>query len=293
MLSEELGTMKGMEVSLKKKADAQPRFYRPRTVPYTLKKGIEEEIDRLVKQSLYIPVSYSAWAAPIVPVEKEDGGIRICGDYKLTVNPATESDTYPVPKTEDLLATLNGGERFTKLDLRQAYQQVRMDEESQKLCTVNTHKGLFQPLRLQFGIHAAAGRFQREMEQRLAGIPRTIVRVDDILVTGCNEEEHFANLEKVLEVLRSNGLTLKMNKCAFLAPEVVYLGFRVSSRGVEALDDKVKPVLEAPAPVDVPQLRSFLGMLQYYNRHLSGLASILEPLHWLLRKGQVWQWGAE
>ena len=97
-----------------------------------------------------------------MPVKKEDGNIRICGDYKMTVNPASECDTYPVPKTEDLLATLNVVERFSKLDLCQAYQQLTMDEESQKLCTVNTHRGLFQPTRLQFGTHSAAGIFQRE-----------------------------------------------------------------------------------------------------------------------------------
>lgn len=121
--------------------------------------------------------------------------MRICGDYKLSVNLASESDTYTVPKTEDLLATLNGGEQFTRLDLRQAYQQVLMDEASQELCTINTHRGLFQPLHLQFGIHVAAGSFQREMEQQLTGIPRTIVRVDNILISGVNDDEHLANLK--------------------------------------------------------------------------------------------------
>ena len=291
VFKDELGTMKGVNVHLEQKPDCKPKFFRARSVPYALKKGIEDELDRLIKQGTYKAVSHSAWAAPIVPVRKDDGSIRICGDYKLTVNPATECDTYPVPKTEDLLATLNGGDMFSKLDLRQAYQQILLDEESQRLCTINTHRGLFQPTRLQYGIHAASGLFQREMECRLTDVPRTIVRVDDILITGKGDNEHFANLEKVLQMLQENGLRLKRSKCTFLSPEVTYLGFKISSKGVETVEEKVQAVLEAPAPNNISKLRSFLGMLQYYHRHLPNLASTLEPLHKLLRNNEPWVWG--
>ena len=293
VFGEGLGLMKGTEVHLQLKQEARPKFFRARSVPYALKKGIEDELDHLVKQGGYVPVSHSDWAAPIVPVKKEDGGIRICGDYKLTVNPCAESDSYPVPKTEDLLATLNGGEKFTKLDMRQAYQQLKLDSDSQKMCTVNTHRGLFQPTRLQYGIHAASGVFQREMEGRLAGIPRTVVRVDDILVTGEDTQQHLENLGSVLRSLKANGLRLKRSKCTFFSPSVIYLGFRISSQGVEPLQEKVGAVLEAPTPKDTTQLKSFLGMLQYYHRHLPDLARVLEPVHQLLRKGQKWVWRTE
>ena len=283
--------MKGVEVDLQLKEGARPRFFKARSVAYTLKGGIEMELDRLVRQGVYRPISHSDWAAPIVPVRKSDGTIRICGDYKLTVNPAAECDTYPVPKTEDLFATLNGGEKFTKLDLRQAYQQLLLSEQSQMYCAVNTHRGLFQPTRLQFGIHSAAGIFQRELEKRLTAVPSTVVRVDDILITGRNDEEHLANLGMVLEVLKNNGLRLRRDKCLFLSPEVVYLGFRISKRGIETVQEKIRPVLEAPEPKDPTQLKSFLGMLQYYHRHLPNLSMVLEPLHLLLRQNQEWVWG--
>ena len=90
----------------------------------------------------------SNWAAPIITVPKPDGGIRICGDYKVTINPILEVDQYPVPKAEDLFATLAGGEKFTKLDLSHTYQQVLLSEESRQYVTVNTHKGLYQYNRL-------------------------------------------------------------------------------------------------------------------------------------------------
>ena len=107
---------------------------------------------------------------------KENGKIRICGDYKITVNQASKLDRYPVPKIEDLLATLEGGEKFTKLDMSQAYQQMELDEDSKQYLTINTHKGLYRYNRPPFGVSSASGIFQRTMENLLQGIPHIIVR---------------------------------------------------------------------------------------------------------------------
>lgn len=100
-------------------------------------------------------------------------------------------DHYPLPKTEDLLATLSGGKVFTKLDLNQTYQQVTLEEESRKLVTINTHRSLFQYTRMPFGISSAPGIFQRIMESLLQGIPHVVVYLDDILVAGASKEEHL------------------------------------------------------------------------------------------------------
>ena len=129
----------------------------------------------LEQQGVWKKVEYARWAAPIVPVlkdaKKTGGAIRICGDYKLTVNKVAPCDSYPIPNTSEQLATLAGGEKISKLDLSQAYQQLKLDESSSELLTISTHKGLYQPERLQFGVHSATGNFQREMDKRLAGIP--------------------------------------------------------------------------------------------------------------------------
>ena len=150
----------------------------------------------------------------------------------MTVNPAAKCDNYPVLKTDDLLAALNGGEKFAKLDLSQAYQQLLLDEKSQECLTVNTQKGLYKPERLQFGVHSAAQIFQREMKKRLSDVPFTTVRVDDILISGRNDAEHLKNLTEVLQILSANGLRLKRKKCVFMTPEVTYLGFRINQEGV-------------------------------------------------------------
>ena len=211
--------------------DASPIYLKARSVPYALKKKVEDELERLVKLGLYEPIAYSPWATPIVPVPKSDGTIRICGDYKTTVNPRAKCEKYPVPKTEDLLATLNGGQRFTKLDLSMAYQQLRLTDSSAEILTLNTHKGLFRPKRLMFGVHSAGAIFQREIEKRLSGIPFTVVRVDDILISGRNDREHLDNVSQVLEVLHKNGLRLKESKCSFMKEEISYLGFKINKKG--------------------------------------------------------------
>ena len=118
-------------------------------MPFALKEAVEKEIERLEKSGSLKQVEYSDWASPIVPVPKKDGTLRLCGDFKVSLNGALEVDQYPLPKPSDLFACLTGGTKFTKLDLSAAYQQLLLDEESQILVTLNTHKGLFQCTHLQ------------------------------------------------------------------------------------------------------------------------------------------------
>ena len=101
---------------------------------------MEAELEKRVKQKILEPVPFSDWAAPIVPVMKGDKkSIRICGDFKLTLNRVCKVDRYPIPKIEDLFAKLSGGVLFSKIDLSQAYQQLELDEESKQFTVINTH----------------------------------------------------------------------------------------------------------------------------------------------------------
>ena len=254
-------------------------------------KKIEAELDRLVKEGTIEPVEFTEWATPIVPIVKEDGTIRICGDYEETINQAAKLDNYPIPKIEDLYATLGEGMEFTKLDLSQSYQQLELDEESKKYTTINTHKGLFRYNRLPFGIASAPGIFQRTIESLLQGIPQVVVRIDDVLVTGKTREKHLENLKKVLTRLDKAGIRLKRKKCVFLQNQVIYLGHRINRDGIQPIDGKVRAILEAPAPSNVKELHAFLGMLNYCACYLPNLSTILVPLHEVLAKDCKWTWG--
>ena len=292
VFEDRLGLIKGTAAKIHIDPNAQPRFCRARTVPYALRNKIEQELERLEIEGIVEPIQFADWAAPIVPVLKLDGSVRICGDYKITVNRAAKVDSYPIPKIEDLFASLSQGKKFTKLDLAHAYQQILLDEDSKKYVTINTHKGLYQYSRLPFGVSSAPAIFQRTMEGILRGIPNVSVYIDDILVTGASDEDHLKTLGEVLTRLKAAGVKLKKNKCAFMLSRVEYLGHFISAEGLHPSPGKVKAIVEAPAPQNVNQLHSFLGLINYYGKFLPNLASMLAPLYQLLQKGIKWKWGA-
>ena len=182
-----------------------------------------------------------------------------------------------------------GGVEFTKLDLSQAYQQLLLSPNLRELLTISTPKGLFQPTRLQFGVHSMSAILQRKLENRLASIPYVKVQSDNIFISGKNIVEHFNNLRKVLKIIYNNGLHLKLQKCVLMQDEVVYLGFKMNKNRIFPLKEKIVAI-NAEEPKNVSELKSFLGLLNYYHRHSQGFADTLEPLHNLLGKGVKWEW---
>ena len=130
IFKDELRKLSGATASFTVDPTVPPKFHRPRSIAYALRPKVEAELDRLVKNGIIEPVAHSDWAAPIVPVLKSDGNIRICGDYKVTINKASKLEQYPIPLIEDLFASLSGGKTFTKLDMSHAYQQLVLDENS-------------------------------------------------------------------------------------------------------------------------------------------------------------------
>ena len=288
-----LGTITPFLASLSVSTDARPKFFRPRPVPFALRAKVECELDRLAQDGVLVKVPYCDWAAPVVAVPKADGAIRLCGDYKVTVNPVLDIDQYPLPKPEDIFATLSGGQLFTTLDLTHAYNQLVLHEESRKFVTVNTHKGLYQYTRLPFGIASAPAVFQRTMDTILQGAEGVACYIDDIIVTGRTPAEHVEHLEEVLKRLLRHGVRVKRQKCRFLQPSVSFLGHRIDAAGIHPLNDKLQAIVQAPAPTNVPELRSFLGLINYYGKFIPNAATLLAPLNRLLRKDAKWRWSLE
>ena len=289
-----LGALQGYQARILVESDATPRFSKARSVPYAYQELVEKELDRLVSEGILEPVEFSEWASPIVPVLKSDKkSVRVCGDFKQTINPVSRLDRYPIPRVEDLFTSLSGSKVFSKIDLSQAYQQVPLEEGSRQYVVINTQKGLFRYTRLPFGVSSAPGIFQRVMESLMQGLPGVTVYIDDILVAGTTEEEHLKRLEDVLTRLERAGLRAQKSKCQFMKASVTFLGHRVDADGIHPLPEKVEAVVKAPTPRNLKELKSFLGLLSYYSKFLPNLSSVLAPLYCLLRKDARWKWSVE
>ena len=189
---------------------------------------IGNTVTELLDSGVIVP-SKSDWAANIVPVRKKDGTIRLCVDYR-DLNDLTVKDCYPVPRIDDTINKFHNVKEFTTLDCFAGYYQVLVHEEDRHKTAFTTPFGLFEYVRMPFGLCNAPATFQRLMDQVLEGLIGKIclVYLDDIIVYSRNKEEHLQRLQLVFDRLRRNNLKLKVSKCYFMKPEVQYLGHVVN-----------------------------------------------------------------
>ncbi|XP_054259428.1 uncharacterized protein K02A2.6-like [Macrosteles quadrilineatus] len=164
------GEIKGVKAQVTLKDNAVPKFCKFRPVPYSLREKVEQELDRWVEDGIAYRVSSSEWATPLVTVPKTNG-VRLCADFKVTLNPVLQTEHYPLPQPEDIFASLSGCTYFSVVDLTNAYQQLAVAEDSQPLLTLTTHKGLFRLRRLPFGLSSAPAIFQAVIDQVINGLP--------------------------------------------------------------------------------------------------------------------------
>ena len=160
--------IKDIEIDIKLKPDCKPVFAKPYELALSKRDIVEKELQNLVEQGIIVPVKYSNWASPIVAVPKRNGGLRICVDFKRTVNPRIEKDHYPLPLIDEILSKIGHGKIFTVLDLKNAFLQLNVKENCREILTINTHKGLFRFKRLPFGIANAPSAFQAELDKILS-----------------------------------------------------------------------------------------------------------------------------
>lgn len=173
---------------------------------------IGTEIKELLAKEIIRP-SISPWASPVVIVPKKDGGSRFCIDYR-GLNMKTHLDAYPMPQIPDILESLHGAAVFTTLDLKSGYWQMEMEADSIQKTAFVTSSGLFEFLRLPFGLKNSAASFQRLMEHVLRDLRGKccLVYIDDVVVYSRNEMEHFQHLNQVFKCLQDAGLTLNLKK---------------------------------------------------------------------------------
>ena len=252
----------------------------PRRIPFSSRAKVEKMVQEMLDTGI-IEHSSSPWASPIVLVSKQDGSTRFCMDYRR-LNAITKLDGFPLPRVDDSLDLLAGMKYFTTLDLATGYWQVGMAPEAQEKTAFVTHEGLYEFSVMPFGFCNAPATFQLLMEITLQGLVRhkCVVYLDDIMVIGRTFEDHLNNLREVL----------KPKKCHLVQSEVTYLGYVVSESGISADASKVKAVRDFPAPKNLKQLRSFLGLASYYRRFIPRFSQVAAPLFGLTRKDTPYQW---
>lgn len=290
------GKFKNHQVDITLEGNPTPIFCKARPVPYSLKTAVSAELDRLEEMNIIKKVTYSKWASPIVVVERgygEKRKVRICGDYKVSVNQVARTEHYPLPNPNDIFASVQKGKVFTILDLKNAYQQLELSSCTQELLTVNTHQGLYQYKMMPYGITSAPAIFQATMDRLLFGIRNVHCYIDDILIWGDNFKECRNTVELILEKLSDAGLKIAHEKCQFFKKSVDYLGVTISESGIQPTIKGIEAIKSAPRPHNVSTLRSFLGLINFYGKFIPNLSTKLRPLHELLEKNKWWKWSKE
>ena len=277
--------------------DLEPGSRPPCKQTYRMSYSEMEELKKQLGEYLekgQIRPSASPYGAPVLFVKKKDGSLRLCVDYRA-LNKLTIRNRYPIPRIAELLDRLKGARVFSKLDLRQGYHQIRVAEGHEERTAFRTRYGQFEFLVLPFGLTNAPATFMTLMNEVFQpALDRfVVVFMDDILVYSSSMEEHARHLRAVLDILRQHKLYAKMSKCEFCQHKVDFLGHVVTDKGVSVDPKKVAAVQEWPRPGSVHDVRSFLGMTNFYRVFIRGYADIAAPLTDLTRGKQEWSWGGQ
>lgn len=259
--------------------------------PYRLSpreiKEVEKQVSELLLQGLIEP-SNSPYGAPILFVNKPDGSLRMCIDYRL-LNAQTVKQRYPLPRIDQLIDQLHGARYMSSLDLQQGYYQIKIAPEDVPKTAFITPFGQYQFKVLSMGLCNAPSTFQALMNSIFGSMKGFCsVYLDDVIIFSKTREEHEAHLERVFQALEENQLYVKLSKCKFELTELKFLGHIVGNNGVKVDPQKTKVVHEWPTPTNVSQVRSFCGLANYFRKFLQGYSTLVAPLTALTRDGVVW-----
>ena len=233
----------------------------------------------------FITASSSPFASPVLFVKKPDGGLRFCIDYRK-LNNLTKKDQHPLPLIDETLARISGAKIFTKLDIRQAFHRIRMSPESEELTTFRTRYGTYKCKVLPFGLTNGPATYQRYMNTVLFDYLDNFCTayLDDILIYSENIIEHETHVKLVLQRLREAGLQVDIKKTEFHVTRTKYLGFIISTGGLEVDPEKISAIINWQFPHSVRGVQSFLGFCNFYRRFIKDYSRIASPLHELTHK---------
>lgn len=283
VFKKELGLFKGFKHMIKLKNGAQPVVHNVRRVPLALQSGLKKELDRLCSSDVIEPIDSSDWVSPVVLAKKANGNLRMCVDLR-DLNKNIWIDQHPLPNITQMTSTLKGAKLFSLLDMSSAYHQIELHTESRHLTAFITPEGLFQFKFMPFGLASVSDVFQRVVESMFKGMPGVMAFEDDVLVYREDQSQHNNRLCQVLSLLKQKGVTLGIDKCKLNTTTVDWLGYMLSSDGVQPKHSLVKAIEDFTIPNDKDQLRSFLGLIEFYSCFIPNCASKTYNIRCLLKK---------
>ena len=285
-----LGEWKGAAHHIHLKDDAQPYHAKPFPVPKAYEQTLKEEVNRLCAFGVLKKVNHSEWAAPSFIIPKKDGSVRFINDFR-ELNKRIKRMPYPLPKIQDVLLKLEKFTYATSLDLNMGYYHIRLDAASRKLCTLIFPWGKYEMQSLPMGLCNSPDIFQEKMSELMQDLEYVRAYIDDLLiVTRGSYEDHLEKVNVVLQRLRETGLKVNAKKSFFAQTSLEYLGYWVTKDGIQPLPKKVAALQNIAAPKNRKELRSFIGMINYYRDVWIRRSDILAPLTALTSKNVKWRW---
>jgi hypothetical protein len=247
------------------------------------RKEMETQVTELLRKG-FIQPSISPFGSPILFVKKKTGELRMCIDFRA-LNQITIKNRYPLPRIDDLLDKLQGAKVFSSLDLMSGYYQIRLPDDDVEKTAFRTTGGLYEYKIMPFGLTNAPAVFMSHMNAILADLPFVVVYLDDILIFSKDPEQHVDHVRSVLDRLRQHQYYAKLSKCDFFKKELKFLGHIVSPEGIKPDPAKVRIVQEWPELKTVTDIRSFLGLTNYFRKFIEGYSGMAAPLHDLTKGG--------
>lgn len=278
-----LGNWNTPPVDFELKDGAKPFHARAYPIPQVHEATLRKDVERLCKLGVLRKCNDSEWAAPSFIIPKKNGTVRFISDFRK-LNSLLKRKPFPIPHIQDILRKLSGFTYATSLDINMGYYTIRLTPAASRLCTIVLPWGKYEYLRLPMGVAGSPDIFQEKMSGLMEGLEFIRTYLDDLLIiTNGSYEDHLSKVDQVFQRLSEAGLRVNITKCSFASQELEYLGYLLTRDGIKPIAKKVEAILRLKAPKTVKQLRSFLGMVNYYRDMWKRRSHLLAPLTQLLQ----------